>query len=294
MFRLEVKSAGTCGTNGDGASGATRKASAQPACAAPRPGRQAADGLGAPSVETVKGAAYLGAMRFPEPLLRGRLLRRYKRFLSDVALENGEEVIAHCANPGSMLGLAEEGAPVWLSRARNPLRKLRYSWELTAVNGALVGINTTHPNAIVAEATHAGRIPELAGYERLRREVRYGRNSRIDFVLEREAGPPCYLEVKNVHMKRGPEAAEFPDSVTARGARHLLELAAMAQSGARAIIFFLVQRADCRALEVAADIDPVYDRALRAALERGVEAVCYSCNVAPEAIEFDRRLPLSL
>ena len=233
-------------------------------------------------------------MEFPDPLLRGRLLRRYKRFLADVELEAGETVVAHCANPGSMLGLAVPGAEVWLSPARNPARKLRYSWELTSAEGHLVGINTGHPNGLVAAAISAGRVPELTGYAGLRREVRYGKNSRIDILLEDEGRPPCYVEVKNVHMKRGPEAAEFPDSVTARGTKHLGELADAVRQGARAVMFYLVQRGDCSRLEIAADIDPAYDRALRTALSQGVEAVCYSCAVSPDAIELDRRLPVAL
>lgn len=232
-------------------------------------------------------------MRFPDPLIRGRLVRRYKRFLSDVELATGEQVVAHCANPGSMLGLAEPGAEVWLSRARNPARKLKYSWELVAAGGGLVGINTGHPNAIVAEALAEGRIPELTGYRGLRREVRYGRNSRIDLLLEQTGRPPCYVEVKNVTLKRGAEAAEFPDAVTKRGAKHLAELAGMARSGARAVMFFLVQRGDCRRLEIAGDIDPDYRAAFAAARAHGVEAVCYDCAVATEAIELNRGLALA-
>ena len=233
-------------------------------------------------------------MRFPDPLIPGRLLRRYKRFLSDVELDGGEVVVAHCANPGSMLGLAEPGARVWLSPSRNPARKLKYSWELIKVNGHLVGINTSWPNRIVEEAVRAEAVAELVGYERLRREVPYGRNSRIDLLLEAEDRPPCYLEVKNVHLKRRAEVAEFPDSVTKRGTKHLVELSEMAQSGARAVMFYLVQRGDCASFEIAADIDPAYDRALRQALAHGVEALCYSCRVGREAIELDRPLPLAL
>jgi len=233
-------------------------------------------------------------MDFPEPLLRGRLLRRHKRFLADVALEGGDSVVAHCANPGSMLGLAKPGAEVWLSPARNPARKLKYSWELTLADGHLVGINTGVPNGLVAEAIAAGQVPELAGYSGQRREVRYGKNSRIDILLEDAGRPPCYVEVKNVHMKRGPEAAEFPDSVTARGAKHLAELAEVAAAGGRAVMFYLVQRGDCSRLEIAADIDPAYDKALRTALSQGVEALCYSCRLSPRAIELDRRLPVAV
>ena len=197
-------------------------------------------------------------MKFPDPLIPGRLLRRYKRFLSDVELEGGEMVVAHCANPGAMLGLAAPGAPVWLSPSRNPARKLKYSWELTAVNGHLIGINTAWPNAIVEEAVRAGAVAELVGYQRLRREVPYGRNSRIDLLLESEGRPPCYVEVKNVHLQRREQVAEFPDSVTKRGAKHLRELSEVAGRGGRAVMLFLVQRGDCTSFEIAADIDPNY------------------------------------
>jgi len=233
-------------------------------------------------------------MNFPDTLLHGRLLRRYKRFLADVELDSGETVIAHCANPGSMMGLAQAGAEVWLSPARNPARKLKYSWELTCADGHLVGINTSMPNGIVADALGSGQIPELIGYPELRREVRYGKNSRIDILLEGAGRPPCYVEVKNVTLKRGPEAAEFPDSVTARGTKHLEELALMAAGGARAVMFYLVQRADCLRLEIATDIDPAYDEALHRALSQGVEVLCYSCTLSSKAIELDRRLPFAV
>ena len=233
-------------------------------------------------------------MRFPDPLLPGRLIRRYKRFLSDIELDSGEVVVAHCANPGAMLGLAEPGSRVWLSPSRNPARKLKYSWELTDVEGYYVGINTSRPNAIVEEALNAGAVPELTGYEELRREVPYGRNSRIDILLQSKDRPRCYVEVKNVHLRRRPETAEFPDSVTKRGTKHLMELADVAESGGRAVMFYLVQRGDCRRVEIAADIDPVYDRALREALDRGVEALCYTCRVDREAIVLDRPVPLEL
>lgn len=226
-------------------------------------------------------------MRFPDPLVRGRLLRRYKRFLADIELDGGEVVTAHCANPGSMLGLAEPGCEVWVSPARNPARKLRYSWELTGHNGALVGINTGWPNQLVAEAIAAAAVPELAGYATMRREVRYGRNSRIDILLEDPARPACYVEVKNVHLSRSAGLAEFPDSVTARGAKHLEELGDAVEAGARAAMFYLVQRGDCAALGIAADIDPAYHKALDRARARGVEVLCYSCQITAAGIELD-------
>lgn len=245
-------------------------------------------------VERAGPAPYPGAMKFPDPLIPGRLIKRYKRFLSDIELEDGEIVVAHCANPGAMTGLAEPGSPVWLSPSRNPARKLKYSWELTAVDGHLVGINTSWPNAIVEEALQRGAVPELAGYGSLRREVPYGQNSRIDILLEDEGRPPCYVEVKNVNMKRRADTAEFPDAVTKRGAKHLAELGEVARSGGRAVMFYLVQRGDCSQVEIAADIDPAYDRGLREALDQGVEAFCYSCTIGQDAIELDQPLPLKL
>lgn len=232
-------------------------------------------------------------MMFSEPLVRGTLIKRYKRFLSDIELPDGDVVTAHCANPGAMLGLNAPGAEVWLSRAKNPSRKLAYSWELVRVGRHLVGINTSLPNAIVAEAIAAGRIAELRGYETIRREIRYGVNSRIDLLLERPGAPKCYVEIKNVHLKRGA-AAEFPDCPTARGLKHLRELTDMAAQGARAVMVYLVQRGDCRYFTSADDLDPAYGAGLREALRRGVEAVCYQCSVTVDGIDIGKALPIRL
>jgi len=233
------------------------------------------------------------AMNFPDPLIRGRLIRRYKRFLADVTLETGDTVTAHCANPGSMMGLAEPDSEVWLSPSRNPKRKLAYSWELVRAGGGLVGVNTARPNALVEEALAAGRVAELVGYGRTRREVAYGANSRIDLLLEDDARPPCYVEVKSVTLCRGDGLAEFPDAVTARGAKHLGELATVAATGARAVLLYLAQRGDCARFAVAADIDPAYARAAAAARAAGVEILCYACAVAPEGIALARPLPFA-
>ncbi|UTD26723.1 DNA/RNA nuclease SfsA [Bradyrhizobium sp. WD16] len=223
-------------------------------------------------------------MRLPGPLEPARLVRRYKRFLADVELADGSVVTAHVANPGAMTGLQPEGARVWLSKSANPSRKLPYSWELVEIDlgrgPELVGVNTAHPNTIVAEALAAGAIAELAGYASVRREVKYGRASRVDFVLEGEDRPVCYVEVKNVHLMRRPGLAEFPDSVTARGARHLRELAAVAGQGARAVMLFVVQMGSATALTLARDIDPAYGRAFDAARGAGVEALAYRCRIA--------------
>ncbi|ODN70670.1 DNA/RNA nuclease SfsA [Methylobrevis pamukkalensis] len=229
-------------------------------------------------------------MRFAAPLVTGRLVKRYKRFLADVILDSGEEVTAHCANPGSMLGLNPAGARVWLSRSDDPKRKLPWSWEILEVDGGLVGINTGHPNGLVAEAIAAGSIPELAGYPLLRREVKYGRNSRIDMLLSGGGRPDCYVEVKNVHLMRQPGLAEFPDSVTARGAKHLAELGDMAEAGFRAVMVFLVQRTDCDRFALAADIDPAYAAGFEIATRRGVETLVYACDITPEGIEVTRRI----
>ncbi len=232
-------------------------------------------------------------MRFPDPLIRGALIRRYKRFLADVELDTGAVVTAHCANSGSMMGVAEPRSEVWLSPARNPERKLRYSWEMIRIGDGLVGIHTGHPNRIVEEAIRAGRIAELAGYDDIRGEVRYGKNSRIDLLLESDGRPPCYVEIKSVTLRRDGRA-EFPDAVTARGTKHLGELSDVVTGGGRAVMLYLVQREDCRAFTVADDIDPAYAAALVAAREAGVEVLCRSCRLTTDAIELDRAVPLDL
>jgi len=229
-------------------------------------------------------------MKFSPPLTRATLLKRYKRFLADVRFEDGSETTVHCANPGSMKGMAEPGFTVWLSKSDNPKRKLAWSWELVDVGSSIVGVNTNRPNALVASAIEAGDITELEGYTSLRREVKYGQNSRIDILLETSDLPPAYVEIKSVTLSRTQTLAEFPDSKTVRGAKHMAELAEMANAGNRAVIFFLVQRSDCVKMSPANDIDPNYAKSLRDAVSAGVEVLCYSCKITSEGIEIDRAL----
>lgn len=221
-------------------------------------------------------------MRFPSPLVSGRLLKRHKRFLAEVMLDSGIAVTAHCANPGAMLGLAVPGNRVWVSPSPNPKAKLPYRWELEEIAGRLVGVNTSHPNRIVEEAIAAGLIPQLTGYDKMTREVRYGTNSRVDLVLETDSRK-CFVEVKNVHLKRG-QLAEFPDCVTSRGAKHLAELSGEVAQGNRAVMLFCVQRDDCAAFRISGDLDPGYLRASCLARTAGVEFYAYACALSLDAI----------
>ena len=223
-------------------------------------------------------------MNFQTELIPGILVRRYKRFFADVELADGRTVTAHCANTGAMTGIKAPGLPVWLSPADNPARKLKYTWELVEAEGTLIGALPNAANALAEEAVHAGTLAELAGYDSLRREVKYGENSRIDLLLEGEGRPPCWVEVKNVHWQRAPGVAEFPDGVTSRGAKHLGELSARAAAGDRAVQLFIVQRNDCHTLRPAEDVDPVYAAALREAAAAGVEILAYACRVTTQGI----------
>lgn len=240
-------------------------------------------------------------MRFGSELVPATLIRRYKRFLADVELADGSMITAHVANPGAMTGLQTEGARVWLSKSPSLARKLPYSWELIEVDFGsgmeLTGVNTMHPNPIVAEALATGTIPELTGYATIRHEVKYGRTingkgSRIDFLLEYPARPPCYVEVKNVHLMRRAGIAEFPDSVTARGAKHLDELGEMAASGARAVMLFVIQIGSAQSFALARDIDPTYARAFERARKSGVEALAWTCRLTRHEIRLDRSVPI--
>jgi sugar fermentation stimulation protein A len=230
-------------------------------------------------------------MNFPSPLARGRLIARYKRFFADVILDDGTALTAHCPNPGAMLGLNTPGLPCWVSKSDDPKRKLAHTLELVEADGGLVGINTMHPNRLVAEALAADAIPELTGYEVHRREVKYGTNSRVDFLLTAPDRPPCWLEVKNCHLRRDGTLAEFPDCVAARSLKHLKELTAMVEQGERAVMLFVVQRTDCDAFEACHDLDPAYAKGLTQAAAAGVEVLAYACEITPEQVVIAQRIP---
>jgi sugar fermentation stimulation protein A len=230
-------------------------------------------------------------MDFPQPLTRGALVSRYKRFFADVALDDGTQITAHCPNPGAMLGLNTPGLRAWVSRSDDPKRKLAWTLELVEADGGLVGINTMHPNRLVAEALAADHFPELTGYASHRREVRYGANSRIDFLLEAPDRAACWLEVKNCHLRRAGTLAEFPDCVAARSLKHLKELTTMVAAGQRAVMLFVIQRTDCDAFSACHDLDPAYARGLTEAAAHGVEVLAYACEVTTEAVRMAAPVP---
>jgi len=235
-------------------------------------------------------------MRFGPALIPATLARRYKRFLADVVLDNGDMLTVHVANPGAMTGLNRPFSRVWISDSQNPMRKLPHTWELIEVDlgsgPELVGVNTVLPNLLVADIIETGLIPETRGYSTIRREVKYGTNSRVDFLLEDPARLRCYLEVKNVHLMRKPRLAEFPDSVTERGAKHLDELAAVVHGGARAVQLYVIQIPSADRFGVAHDIDPAYGAAFDRARAAGVEMLAWRCAVSLEGIELSAPVPI--
>lgn len=230
-------------------------------------------------------------MDFRPSLLVGRFVKRYKRFFAEIDLDRGERVVAHCPNPGSMRTCLEEGATAWVSERPAPERKLRFTWELTRIGRAMVYVNPTGANALVAEAIKRGVIREVSGYALLEREVRY-RNSRIDFCLT-DGHERCYIEVKNVTLKLHSGTAAFPDSVTARGTKHLRDLIALRETGARAVLLFCVSRTDAVRVVPADEIDPEYGQTLRRAVDAGVEVLAYGADISPRAVQLTRRIPVA-
>lgn len=230
-------------------------------------------------------------MQFKTPLVPGKLIKRYKRFLTDVELENGETVIAHCTNSGSMKSCIEEGADVYLSPVSDPKRKTKFTWEMIKINNKWVGINTGWPNVLAYEAIKNNEITELSGYTHVKREVKFG-DSRFDVYAENE-NEKCFVEVKNVTLKEG-DAALFPDAVTTRGQKHLKTLIEVKKQGYRAVMLYVVQRLDVDYFAPARSIDPAYAKALELAVENGVEVLAMQAEVKPSGIDLMKHLPFKL
>ncbi|MEJ2054260.1 MAG: DNA/RNA nuclease SfsA [Calditrichaceae bacterium] len=232
-------------------------------------------------------------MKFSKPLIEGVLLKRYKRFLADVKLNDGSFVTAHCPNSGSMKTCKESGWKVLLSESDNPKRKLKYTWEMVHNGKCWIGINTQVPNKIAYEAIQNNLIPELAGYGEIKSEVKYGKNSRIDLLLSGDKGL-CYVEVKNVTLVEADGFYRFPDAVTERGRKHLYELLDMIQSGHRAVMLYVIQRSDGTSFKPAGHIDPAYAKSLKEVNRQGVEILVYQANVSPVEIKLNKPISYSL
>lgn len=230
-------------------------------------------------------------MIFKEKLVHGILIQRYKRFLADVQLDDGNEVVAHCTNSGTMKSCLETGAEVYLTPVNDPKRRTKFTWEMIKINGDWVGINTGNPNKLAFEAISGGLIPELSGYTQVKREVVFG-DSRFDIYAENET-EKCFIEVKNVSMKEGRYAL-FPDAVTTRGQKHLKTLMEVKAAGMRAVMLYIVQRTDVEFFAPATEIDPDYTKALKLALNAGVEVIVMQAKVTPDNIELVRRIPVEI
>ena len=230
-------------------------------------------------------------MKFENKLITGKLIRRYKRFLTDVELEDGTIVIAHCTNSGSMKTCIEEGAPVYLSPAKDPKRKTKFTWEMIFINGSWIGINTMIPNKLAYDAIKNGGIKKLSGYTSVKREVKFG-DSRFDIFAENET-ERCFVEVKNVTMKVG-DSALFPDAVTTRGRKHLETLIEVKKQGMRAVMLYVIQRMDVKVFGPAEDIDPEYAKSLQKAIKHGVEVIAVQAKVSPVGIEIVKELNVKI
>lgn len=233
-----------------------------------------------------------GGLRWPR-LIKGTLIKRYKRFLADVRLGNGHVVTAHCPNSGSMAGCCEPGRPVYISRSKNPNRRLPYTWEMIEMASSLVGVNTLVPNRLVKQSLIEGKIDALSGYERVSSEVKCSPHSRLDLALDNSDGSRCFVEVKNCTLVEDG-IAYFPDAVTERGLKHLVELQEQVRLGNRGVIFFLIQRMDSSVFRPADYVDPAYGRELRRAMANGVEAIVYDVHITLQRIVLNRRIPCEL
>ena len=227
------------------------------------------------------------------PLIPGILVKRYNRFIADITLTSGRTVAAHCPNSGSMRACCEPGRPVYVSLHDNPKRKLKYTWELIEMPTSMVGINTQVPNRLVATSIEAGLVPELNGYESISREINTSEKTRLDILLRKGKKNRCYVEIKNCTLVE-ESVAYFPDAVTARGLKHLVELRSLVSAGFRCVIFFVIQRMDATTFQPADRIDPAYGKELRRALEHGVEILVYDAQIDLETIRLNRKIPYRL
>ncbi|MCB2197051.1 MAG: DNA/RNA nuclease SfsA [Bacteroidetes bacterium] len=230
-------------------------------------------------------------MVFNEKLIHGRLIKRYKRFLADVTLDNGDVVTAHCTNSGSMKSCLEENAEVYLFPVNDPKRKTKFTWEMIKINSDWVGINTGNPNKLAFEAVSNNKIDKLKGYTEVKREVKFG-DSRFDVMAKNEE-ETCFIEVKNVTLKEG-DYALFPDAVTTRGKKHLETLIKVKEEGMRAVMLYIIQRMDVHTFAPAFDIDPEYAKTLKKAVKKGVEVIPMQAKVTPQKIELIKELPFKL
>ena len=231
-------------------------------------------------------------MKFSNPLFKAKFVKRYKRFFSDHILEDGTLVTAHCANTGAMTGVSIKGIISWLSKSNNPKRKLKWSWELAQEKQTIIGVNTHNPNKIIQEAITDNKIKTLLNYEILKREVKYGSNSKIDILLKDSKKSDCYIEIKNVHLSRTKGIAEFPDAVTTRGTKHLKELSLVCNSGYRAVMIYLIQRNDCKFFKIADDIDKIYANEFKKAVKAGVEVICIDTILNTKEITIGKNIKL--
>jgi len=239
-----------------------------------------------------KGSTPSKGLVWPE-LIPGILVKRYKRFMADVKLADGEVVTAHCPNSGSMRECCEPGRPVYLSFHDNPKRKLKYTWELIEMPTSIVGINTLIPNRLVAESIEADLVSDLNGYDNIAREVKTSDNTRLDILLSSEDGNRCYVEIKNCTLVKEGVAC-FPDAVTSRGLKHLVELSSLVSKGFRCVIFYVIQRMDANIFQPADHIDPAYGRELRQVLKHGVEIIVYDTQIDLKTIRLNRKIPYRL
>ena len=227
-------------------------------------------------------------MKFKEKLLQGTLIKRYKRFFAEIKY-HGKIITAHCPNSGSMLSLLNQGNIVWFSKSDNPKRKLKYTLEMISSDKKLIGVNTQLTNKIVLEALRDKKIKNLIKYNNIKTEVKFSDNTRFDFLVSNNK-EKCFVEVKNVTLLRKKGIAEFPDSITSRGAKHLKELINAKKKGYKSYILYLIQREDCNFFRIADDIDPEYKNIFDEALKNGVKMLCYDCKLNNEEIKLNNKI----